>query len=83
MNERPRSEQGRFTRQRDPEEVLNAMEPVEPYVTSELADILGWPRRTVYKALSELCEADRIVKKQANQRSVMWTRSIEHGGKFS
>ena len=83
MSERPRSEQGRFTRQRDPEEVLNAMEPGEPYVTSELADILEWPRRTVYKALTELCEADRVVKKQVNQRSVMWTRSIEHGGESS
>lgn len=83
MSERPRSEQGRFTRQRDPQEVFDAMEPGEPYVTSELADSLGWPRRTVYKALTELCEADKVVKKQANQRSVMWTRHTERRGEPS
>ena len=77
MSNQPRSEQGRFQRQRDPEDVLDAMDPGEPYVTSELADTLEWPRRTVYEALDELHEGERVVKKQANARAVMWIRPAE------
>jgi len=79
MSNQPRSEQGRFQRQRDPEDVLDAMDPGEPYVTSELADALEWPRRTVYEALEGLHEHDRVVKKQVNARSVMWIHPTESG----
>ena len=77
MSNQPRSEQGRFQRQRDPEDVLDAMTPGEPYVTSELADALDWPRRTVYEALEGLHEDNQVMKKQANARSVMWIRQSE------
>lgn len=75
MSDKPRSEQGQFLRERDPTEVLEMMEPHEPYVTSELADALGWPRRTVYEVLSNLHDDGRVSKKQANSRAVMWMRS--------
>lgn len=68
------SETGEFVKARDPADVLAAMEPYEPYVTSELAEQLDWPRRTVYEALTELHETDRIEKKQKNARVVMWIR---------
>ena len=77
MSNQPQSEQGRFQRQRDPDDVLDAMDPGEPYVTSELADAIEWPRRTVYEALEGLHQDERVVKKQANARAVMWIRPSE------
>jgi predicted transcriptional regulator len=80
MSDRDRDQGGQYVQERDPSDVLGAMTPGEPYVTSELADELDWPRRTVYKTLSELHEADRIQKKQANARAVMWIRLPEGDG---
>lgn len=70
----PRAETGEFVKERDPKEVLTVMEPHEPYVTSELAEAVDWPRRSVYQALTELYETNRIHKKQKNARVVMWIR---------
>lgn len=69
-----RAETGEFVKERDPEAVLAVMKPHEPYVTSELAEVIDWPRRSVYEALTELHETDRIHKKQKNARVVMWIR---------
>jgi predicted transcriptional regulator len=77
MSERSRGDGGQYVQERDPADVLEAMNPGEPYVTSELADELEWPRRTVYEALSDLHETDRVQKKQANARAVMWIRPPE------
>lgn len=69
---RERDESGRFTADRDPEEVLAAMEPLEPYTIGELVDATGWPRRTVYQVLDDLAEDGEIRKKKPNQTSAIW-----------
>lgn len=79
MSERSRGEGGQYVQERDPSDVLGAMNRGEPYVTSELAEAVEWPRRTVYKALSDLHETDRVQKKQANARAVIWIRPAEEG----
>lgn len=67
-------ETGEFVRTRDPEAVLAVMKPLEPYGTRELADELGWPRRTAYHVLDELAEEGRVRKKKLEPRRVIWIR---------
>lgn len=55
--------------------ILKTMEPLEPYSTSELADSLGEPRRTVLYNLNRLAEDGEIVKKPHNPNNVTWFRS--------
>lgn len=71
-----RNEYGRFESEHGlvPEDVLEAMEPLEPYTTGELADQLGAPRRTVYNYLESLAEANKIRKKKPEPRRVIWIR---------
>lgn len=70
-----RNERGRFTSDTTREDVLEAMEPGEPYGTRELADILDIPRRSAYKYLSELTEEERVRRKDIDGRSVVWLRA--------
>ena len=72
--DRERNETGQFVVQRDSEDVLESMAPGEPHTASELAEVLGWPRRSVFDRLATLHEDDRIDKKQVNARTVIWTR---------
>jgi DNA-binding MarR family transcriptional regulator len=72
MDSRKRDSAGRYTSTRDPADVLNVMDPLEPYTTGELADALGWPNRTVYEALDDLAEDGEIRKKKTDPRRVIW-----------
>jgi DNA-binding MarR family transcriptional regulator len=71
---RPRNESGQYVATRSPDDVLTVMEPLEPYTTGELADNLGWPRRTVYELLTTLEERDEVRKKKPEPRRAIWIR---------
>jgi DNA-binding IclR family transcriptional regulator len=75
--DRKRDGGGRYVSTRDPEDVLDAMEPLEPYTTGELVDALGWPRRSVYKSLDELAEDGAIRKKKPDPRRAIWIRPVD------
>ncbi|GAA0260585.1 hypothetical protein ACFFQF_23705 [Haladaptatus pallidirubidus] len=51
------------------------MEPLGPYMTSEIADELGWSRRSAYNVLTRLHENDEIRKKKPEERRVIWIRT--------
>jgi len=74
MNDRERDDKGRFTDSRSRDDVFEAMDIGEPYTTSELADTLGVPRRTMYNILSDLHEIGRIRKKKPEERRAIWIR---------
>lgn len=40
------------------------MEPLEPYMTGEIAEVPGWPRRTAYEVLNGLVDDGEIRKKK-------------------
>ena len=71
---RPRNDSGQYITTRLPDDVLAAMEPLEPYTTGELADNLGWPRRTVYELLTTLEERGDVRKKKPEPRRAIWIR---------
>ena len=50
------------------------MEPLEPYITNEVAEELGWPQRTAYEVLSGLAE-DGMIRKKPEARRVI---SVPH-----
>jgi DNA-binding MarR family transcriptional regulator len=80
MTENPaRDDSGQFVVTRSPSDVLDAMESLEPYTTGELADVLGWPRRSVYQVLQELAEDNCIRKKKPEPRRAIWMRPLEDG----
>lgn len=72
-----RNDQGRFESEHGVtvEDVFEAMEPVEPYTTGELANMLDAPRRTIYNYLEELAEQGRIRKKKPEPKRAIWIRS--------
>lgn len=70
-------EDGRTWERRDPEAVLDAMKPGEPYTTGELADALNWPRRSTLNVLDELADEGRVVKKKPEPRRAIWMVSDE------
>lgn len=74
--EEDRNEQGQFQPSHEvtAQDVLEAMEPLEPYTTGELADQLDIPRRTVYKYLETLHESNQIRKKKPEPRRAIWIR---------
>jgi DNA-binding MarR family transcriptional regulator len=74
---RPRNESGQYVATRSPDDVLDAMDVLEPYTTGELADILGWPRRTVYELLSTLEDRGDVRKKKPEPRRAIWIRPEE------
>ena len=76
-DERVRNDAGQFVAQRDPETLAESMTPGEPYTTTELAEAVGWPRRSAYDALATLHDAERVNKKQVNARTIIWTRPAE------
>lgn len=71
-----RDEQGQFKsgHEMNAEDILDAMEPLEPYTTGELADQLDIPRRTAYKYLESLHDDNKIRKKKPEPRRVIWIR---------
>lgn len=71
---RSRDDHGRFTSTVNREDILDAMEPHEPYSATELAEHLGIPHRTALKYLNELAERDQVRKKRHSKRQVTWIR---------
>ncbi|WP_231189020.1 hypothetical protein [Haladaptatus sp. DYF46] len=51
-DERPRNESGEYVQEHTEEAVLEIMKPLEPYMTSEIADELGWSRRSACNVLT-------------------------------
>jgi hypothetical protein len=76
-DDRDRDEGGKFTKSRDPSDVFDAMDPLEPYTSGELADMMDWPRRTVYEALQTLSEDGKIRKKKPEPRRAIWIKTDE------
>lgn len=76
MNNVNRDERGQFESEHGAtvKAVFEAMEPMEPYTTGEIAEIVGAPRRTVYNYLEELAEHGRIRKKKPEPRRAIWIR---------
>lgn len=60
-----RGEGGEFIQEWKPVDVLGVMEPLEPYMTSEIAEKLGWPRRTAYEVLNGFVDDGNNRKKSA------------------
>ena len=75
--DRDRDDNGQFVARRDPENVFESMTPGEPHTASELAETVGWPRRSVFDALDHLHDADRVRKKKVTSRTVLWIRPSE------
>ncbi|SIR88829.1 hypothetical protein SAMN05421858_4360 [Haladaptatus litoreus] len=75
METRKYVEEGKFVQERKPADVFEVMEPLEPYMTSEIADELGWFRRSTYNVLSRLHENGEIRKKKPEARRVIWIRT--------
>lgn len=76
MQRNQRNGKGRFESEHGvtTEDVFEAMEPLEPYTTGELAKMVEVPRRTVFNYLEELAEQDRIRKKKPEPRRAIWIR---------
>lgn len=71
-----RDDKGRFeaSHELNAEDVFEAMEPLEPYTTSEIADALDAPKRTIFHYLDELSEEGKIQKKKPADTRVIWMR---------
>lgn len=76
MGNLERDNKGRFEASHEltAEDVYQAMKSREPYTTSELAEYLGAPRRTVFHYLDILAEEGKIQKKQPAETRVIWIR---------
>ncbi|WP_227380909.1 hypothetical protein [Haladaptatus halobius] len=74
-DERARNESGEYVQEHTEEAVLEVMKPLEPYMTAEIADELGWSRRSAYNVLSRLHKSDEIRKKKPEARRVIWIRT--------
>jgi DNA-binding MarR family transcriptional regulator len=64
-----------FGQERKSADVLEVMEPLEPYMTSEIAEEFGWPRQTAYEVLNGLADDGEIRKKKPEARRVIWIRT--------
>lgn len=54
--------------------LLRTMTIGVPYATSELAEEIDAPRRSVNRWLHDLADKGYVTKKQPNQTTVMWYR---------
>lgn len=72
----------------DPEMVYDAMDPLEPYTTGELASVLDTPRQLVRVLLDALAGDEKIRKKEPEPERVIWIREppkhecLTCGGEF-
>jgi hypothetical protein len=58
----------------DSEQVYEAMEPLEPYTTGELASLLDTTRQAIRKVLDALAGERKIRKKEPEPERVIWVR---------
>jgi hypothetical protein len=56
------------------EAVYEAMTPLEPYTTGELASVLGVPRRLARRLLARLADEGTIRRKEPEPERVIWIR---------
>jgi transcription initiation factor IIE alpha subunit len=56
------------------EAVYEAMDPLEPYTTSEIASVLGVPKRIVRGLLNRLAEEETIRRKEPEPKRLIWIR---------
>ncbi|WP_335999398.1 hypothetical protein [Halorientalis halophila] len=56
------------------DEVQDAMAPLEPYTTGELARVLDAPRRLVRQLLDALADEEQIRKKTPEPDRTIWIR---------
>jgi uncharacterized membrane protein len=71
---------GTNTPQTTAEEVLDVMEPGEPYTTPEIQEELDLTQSTAYRRLRDLADEGKIRKKKAGSRTVIWIRDGGAGG---
>lgn len=71
FEERTRGEGGEFIQERKPADVLAAMEPFDPSMTSQIAEERGWPRWTASDVLNGLAEEEKIRTKKPKARQVI------------
>ncbi|WP_254841117.1 winged helix-turn-helix domain-containing protein [Natronomonas marina] len=79
-NERPRAENGTWEPETEPEEILDVMRPVEPYGTTEIAELLDLPQSTANYRLNKLADEGVIRKKKLHGQTVAWYRPPEGWG---
>jgi hypothetical protein len=72
---RARGEGSKFVQDRKTADVLAVMVPLEPSMTSEVTDELGWPWRRAYEVLNRLADEKEIRKKKPEARRVIWIRT--------
>lgn len=73
--ERARNEDnGQYSRERSPEDILRVMERGEIYNTQTIADKTDIPKRTTLRYLTELAEQGRIEREEANSKASIWIR---------
>lgn len=74
MTQRKPAESNGGWERRDKEELLEVMEPAEPYTAGELAEQLEWPTRTVLYCLNRLADEGEVRKKKPGYRTVIWIK---------
>jgi ribosomal protein S27AE len=59
----------------DADRVYDAMDPLEPYTTGELASVLDVPKRLVRRLLDALAVEEKIRKKEPEPDRTIWIRA--------
>ena len=75
--DRDRTDEGRFTEEVSPDDVLARFPDHEPRTASEVADDLGIVRRTAYNKLQALVERGDLNRKKVGSRAVVYWRPAE------
>lgn len=64
----------------DPAELLELMEPGEPYKTAELADAVGMTVDGMRNHLNDLLDAGEIDRREVTPSAYLWTRPKGESG---
>jgi hypothetical protein len=70
MGPRPDDNEGESS----PDELLSAMDPLEPYTTRELAQALGRPIRRIRSLLDQLSADEAVRKAEPGRDNAIWIR---------
>jgi hypothetical protein len=68
---------GKFVRQFDDDDFLDAVEEAETPTTSNVAEIVGCQYRTAFDRLEKLEDAGRVEREKVNDRLVFWRLTDE------
>lgn len=73
---RERDEEGRFADRKDPLRIVDLIadrdDVCEPVTATEVADALGWARRTALNKLNELANQQVLASKKVGGRARVW-----------